>query len=113
MIVMVLNIAHFRKQIIYNWRALNCGAGGGRRSSFCSVVWEMKKNCNVIGHTFFGNCLTKHDISWKTYGSLKVRERRRRRHKHLQDDLKESRGYWKLNEKTLDSVVSKKRFGRC
>jgi len=31
--------------------------------------------------------------------------RRRRRHKHLQDDLKETRGYWKLNEETVYSAV--------
>jgi hypothetical protein len=42
-IFMVLNFAHFRKWIINNWRELNCGAGGGWRSSFCSVVWGMKK----------------------------------------------------------------------
>jgi hypothetical protein len=41
-IFMVLNFAHFRKQIINNWRVLNCGAGGGRRSSFCSIVREMR-----------------------------------------------------------------------
>jgi hypothetical protein len=42
-IFMVLNIAHFRKWIINNWRELNCGAVGGRWSSFCSFVWEMRK----------------------------------------------------------------------
>jgi len=27
----VLNIAHYRKQIKNNWRALNCGGGGVER----------------------------------------------------------------------------------
>jgi len=44
LIFMMLNIAHFRKQIIKIWTALNCGAGGGRKSLFCSIFfWRMKK----------------------------------------------------------------------
>jgi len=75
---MVLNIAHFRKQIINNWRALKCGAGGGRRSLFCSSVENEgvlhiateesktllkinRKKCNLIGHFLLENCLMKHD----------------------------------------------------
>jgi hypothetical protein len=42
-IFMVLNTAQFRKQIKNKWRALKCGAGGRRKSSNCSVVWEMRK----------------------------------------------------------------------
>jgi hypothetical protein len=30
LIFMVLNFAHFRQQIINNWRTQKCGAGGGR-----------------------------------------------------------------------------------
>ena len=33
------------------------------------------------------------------------------RYKQLQDDLKEKRGYWQLNEEALDRTLWKSRFG--
>jgi len=39
-----------------------------------------------------------------------VKGRRGRRHKHLLDDLKEKRGYWKLKEAALDCTVSRTCF---
>jgi hypothetical protein len=39
---MVLIFEHFRMQIKNNWKAFPCGAGGGKKSSVCSVVWEKK-----------------------------------------------------------------------
>jgi len=38
-----------------------------------------------------------------------VTQRRRSRHKHLMDDLKETRRNWKLNEKRVHSAVWKKK----
>jgi hypothetical protein len=35
-------------------------------------------------------------------GRTEVKERRGRRRKHLLDDLKEERWYWKLEEEALD-----------
>jgi hypothetical protein len=34
------------------------------------------------------------------------------RHKHLLDDLKENRGYWKLKEEALDRPLWRTGFGR-
>jgi hypothetical protein len=34
-----------------------------------------------------------------------------RRRKHLLDDLKEKRGYWKLKEEALDRTLWRTRFG--
>jgi len=38
--------------------------------------------------------------------------RRGRRRKQLLDDLKETRGCWKLNEEAIDRTLWRKRFGR-
>ena len=38
--------------------------------------------------------------------------RRRRRHKQLMDNLKETREYWKLKEEALDRILWRTRFGR-
>jgi hypothetical protein len=45
-------------------------------------------------------------------GRLEVTGRRGRRHKQLLDDLKETRGYWKLKEEALDRSLSRTRSGR-
>jgi hypothetical protein len=41
-----------------------------------------------------------------------VKGRRGKRRKQLLDDLKERRGYWKLEEEALDRTVWRTRFGR-
>jgi hypothetical protein len=61
----------------------------------------------LIGHITLRNCLIEHDIALKKDGLFNVTGRRRRRHRHLQDDLKEMRGNWKLNEETVESAVFK------
>ena len=85
LIFMVLKFAHFRKQIINNWRALKCGAGGGRRSLFCSSVENEgvlhiakeesnsvhkinRRKCNLICHFLLENCLMKQDMHRKKDG---------------------------------------------
>jgi hypothetical protein len=41
-----------------------------------------------------------------------VTGRQKRIRKQLLDDLKETRGYWKLKEEALDLTLWKTRFGR-
>jgi hypothetical protein len=58
------------------------------------------------------NCLLKHVIEGKTEGRIYVTERRGGRRKQLLDDLKETRGDWKLKEEALDRTLWIARFGR-
>jgi hypothetical protein len=58
------------------------------------------------------NCFLKHFIDEKREGKIEVTRRRGGRHKQLLDDLKERRGYWKLNEEVIDRTLWKSRFGR-
>jgi len=46
------------------------------------------RKANCIGHNLHSNCLLKHVVE----GMIEVTGRR---HKHLLDDLRETRGYWK------------------
>jgi len=51
------------------------------------------------------DCLLKHVIEWKIEGSRDlVKGRQGRRHKQILDDLKETRGYWKVKEEALATV---------
>jgi hypothetical protein len=56
------------------------------------------RKTNWIGHILCRNCLLKHDIEGKIERRIEVMGRQGRRHKQLLDDLKETRGYWKLKE---------------
>jgi hypothetical protein len=67
-----------------------------------------RKN-NWIGHILRRNCLLKHVMEGKIEGRTEVTGRRRRR-KQLLDDLKETRGYWKLKEEALDRTMCRSRF---
>jgi hypothetical protein len=71
-----------------------------------------RRKANWTGHILRRNCLLKHVIDGKTEGRIKVTGRRGRRRKQLLDDLKEKRGYWKLEEAALDRTVWRIRFGR-
>ena len=51
-----------------------------------------------IGHILHMNCVIKH----VTRGKLEGAGRRRRRHKQLLKDSKQTNGYWKLKEKVPD-----------
>jgi len=44
---------------------------------------------------------------------IKVTGREGRRRNQLVDDLKETRGYWKLKEEALDRTVWRTCFGWC
>jgi hypothetical protein len=58
------------------------------------------------------NCLLKHVIEGKLEGRIEMTRRWGRRRKHLLDDLKEKRRYWKLKEEALDRTLWRTRFGR-
>jgi hypothetical protein len=59
------------------------------------------REANWVGHILRRNCLIKHVIEGKIQRKIKVTGRRGRKHKQLLDDLKETRGYWKLKEETF------------
>jgi hypothetical protein len=71
-----------------------------------------RRKTNWIGEILHRNCLLKHGIAGKIEGGIEVMKRRERRRKQLLDDLKETRGYWKLKEETLDRTVWRSRCGR-
>jgi hypothetical protein len=73
------------------------------------AIKRMKGNC--IGHMLRRNCLLKHVTEGKTEGRIGVTGRRGRC-KHLVDDLKEKRGYWKLKEEVLDRTLLRTHCGR-
>jgi hypothetical protein len=58
------------------------------------------------------NSLLNHVNDRKTQGRIDVTGRRGIRGKQLLNDVKEIRGYWKLNEEELDLTVWRIRFGR-
>jgi hypothetical protein len=59
--------------------------------NFLLKIKRMK--ANLIRYMLHRNCLLKHLIEGKG--------RRGKRHKQLQDDLKEARRYWNLEEEAL------------
>ena len=63
-------------------------------------TYNKKKENNYIGYILRKNCLLKHIIE----GKVEVKGRRGRRCKQLLDDVKETRGNWKLKEETLDPL---------
>ena len=56
-----------------------------------------RRKAKWIGHILRRNCLLKHVIDGKIGEMIEVMERRGRRWKQLLDDLREKRGYRKLN----------------
>jgi hypothetical protein len=71
-----------------------------------------RRKANCIGHILRRNCLPNHIIEEKIEGRINVTVRRGRRCKELLDDLKETRGYWKLKEEALDRTRWRTRFRR-
>jgi hypothetical protein len=71
-----------------------------------------RRKANWISHILRRNCLVKHVIEGKLEGRIEMTGRRGRRRKHLLDDLKEKRRYWKLKEEALDRTLWRTRFGR-
>jgi hypothetical protein len=78
-----------------------------------NIVHTIKRRkANWIGHILRRNCLLKHVIEGMIKGSIEVTERRGRRLKQLLDPLKETTGYGKLKDETLDCTVCQTGFGR-
>jgi hypothetical protein len=67
-----------------------------------------RRKANWIGHILRRNCLLKHVIEGKLEGTA-IRGRRRR---HLIEDRKKKRRYWKLKEEALDRTPCRIRCGR-
>ena len=71
-----------------------------------------RRKANWISHILHRNCQLEHVIEGQIEGRIEVAGRRGRRCKRLLDDLKETRGYWKLKEEELDRTLWRNRFGR-
>jgi hypothetical protein len=65
-------------------------------SAFLIFFFRVVRKANWIGHILRRNCLLKRVIEGKLEGRIEMRGRRGRRRKHILDDLKEKRRYWKL-----------------
>jgi hypothetical protein len=71
---------------------------------------ERRKD-NWIGHILHINCLLKRIIEGKIEHRIEVTGRRGKRRKHLLGNLKEARGYRKLEE--LNRTLWRTHFERC
>jgi hypothetical protein len=58
------------------------------------------------------NCFLKQGIEGKGEGRIEMTGRRGRMCKHVLDDLKEKRRYWKLKEEALDRTLLRTHSGR-
>jgi hypothetical protein len=77
------------------------------------VLHRFKKDRNIlhtlklrkvdwVGHMSLRNSLLKHIIQEKLEGGVEVKVRRGRRRKQLLNELKETRGHWKLKQEALN-----------
>jgi hypothetical protein len=65
-----------------------------------------------MGHILPRDCLINHVIEGKIEGRVEVTGRRERRRRVLLDDLKETRGYCKFKDETLDRTLWRTRSWR-
>ena len=56
------------------------------------------RKANLIIHILRRNCLVNHVIEGTIEGGVELIERQGKRCKRLLDDIKETRGCWKLND---------------
>jgi hypothetical protein len=68
-------------------------------------TYNRKEEANWIGHILRRDCLLKHVIEGKIEGRTEMTGRRGRRRKQQLDDLKETTGYWKLEEETVTCTL--------
>jgi hypothetical protein len=73
---------------------------------------KKKRKSSWIGHILRRDCHLKLIIEGKIEGVIKVMERQRRRCRKQLDNFKETRGYWNMKERTLDSCQWRPCFGR-
>jgi hypothetical protein len=71
-----------------------------------------RRNANSIGHILRRNCFLKYIIEGKIEEKIEVTGIQGRRRKQLLDNLKETRGYWKLKEQVIVRTLWRTRFGR-
>ena len=71
-----------------------------------------RKKANRTGHNLRSKCLLIHFIEGRIEGKLEVIGRRGRRRKQLLDDLKKTRGNWKLEEEAVARTLWRTCFGR-
>ena len=78
-----------------------------------NILHEIRKRkAKWIGHILSRNCLLQRVTAGKIQGGIEVTGRRGRRRRKLLDYLNERRGYYHLNEKTLDRTMWRAGFGR-
>jgi hypothetical protein len=109
----ILDTSEYRTEIpgkFWNVLLLKDGDQLNRLCSSKEVLHRVKKERNIlhtikrkkanwIGHILSRKCLRKHVIEGKIEWRIEVTGRRGRKCKQLLDDLKETRGYWKLKRK--------------
>ena len=87
------------------------------------VLHRVKEERNIIHtikrrkpnwscHVLRRNGLVEDVIEGKIEERIQMTGRQGERHKQLLDDLKETRGYWKLKTEAPDRTVWRTRFGR-
>jgi hypothetical protein len=77
-----------------------------------NILYKIKRRkANWIRHILRCNCVLRDVIEGKIEGRIEVRGRRGIRRKQLLDDLKQTKGCWKVKEETLDRTVCRTRFG--
>jgi hypothetical protein len=82
------------------------------------VTWNLvygriikRKKFNWMGHILRRNCLINHVIEGRIEGRVEVRGRQERRRRELLDELKETKGYFKFKDETLDRTLWRTRSG--
>jgi hypothetical protein len=77
-----------------------------------SILHRIKIKIGNWASDVLRNCILKHVTEGKIETKTEVKGRRRKRRKHLLDDLKLARGYGKLKEEALDRTMWGSHFGR-
>jgi hypothetical protein len=111
------DLKHLESFEIACWRRMEISWTNCVRNEVLHRVKEERKilhrrKANWIGHIMCRNCLLKHIIEGKIGERMEVTGRRGRKRKQLLDDLKETRGHWKLEEEALDHTLWRTRFRR-
>ena len=75
------------------------------RKYYTESLSRERRKANCISHILSRYCLFKHIVEGKIGGRIKVTRRQGRRRKELLDDFKETRGYWKFKEGTIDGTL--------
>jgi hypothetical protein len=75
-------------------------------SLFPKILFTIKRwKANWIGHILCRNCLLKYITGAKIEGRMEVTGGQGRRRKQLLEDLRKTRGHWKLKEESLHRAL--------